>query len=270
MKARIRGTGLAVSRLCYGTEPFTFKKGPEGAKAQGDVDPLEGGRRLAEAYRLGVNFWDTSDDYGTHPHVAEGLKLVPRDKVVVADKTNAHTYEEGLRALELSLSDLGTKYVDIMFLHIVPPKPVERIDASGRPYVSGPLSSRMGALRSFLEAKKTGRVRATALSTHSTETLRQVLEVPEIDVVCAPLNIAGVYVDDGTQQDRLEALRALHDDGRFVYVIKILNAGRLRDQAESAIKYALQFHEFVDAWNIGMYDASDVRRNLKLLHEALG
>jgi len=270
MKARIRDTGLTVSRLCYGTEPFTFKKGPEGAKTQGDVNPPEAGRRLAEAHKLGVNFWDTSDDYGTHPHVAEGLKLVPRSKVVVADKTNAHTYEKGLRALELSLSELGTEYVDIMFLHIVPPRPVERLDASDRPYVCGPLSSRTGALRAFLEAKETGQVRATALSTHSTETLRQVLGVPEIDVICAPLNVAGAYVDDGTQQDRLDALRALHDDGRFVYVIKILNAGRLRDRADEAIRYALQFHEFVDAWNIGMYDASDVRMNLKLLREALG
>jgi aryl-alcohol dehydrogenase-like predicted oxidoreductase len=269
-KARIRGTGLTVSRLCYGTEPFVFKKGPEGAKTQGDVDPPEGGRRLAEALRLGVNFWDTSDDYGTHPHVAEGLKLVPRGKVVVADKSNAHTYEEGLRALDLSLADLGTEYVDIMFLHIVPPRPVERLDAADRPYVSGPLSARMGALRAFLEAKETGKVKATALSTHSTETLRQVLGVPEIDVVCTPLNVAGDYVDDGTQQDRLDAIRALHDDGRFVYVIKILSAGRLRGEAESAIRYALQFHEFIDAWNIGMYDATDVRRNLKLLREALG
>jgi aryl-alcohol dehydrogenase-like predicted oxidoreductase len=132
------------------------------------------------------------------------------------------------------------------------------------------LSSRTGALKAFLEAKETGRVRATALSTHSTETLRQVLEVPEIDVVCAPLNMAGAYLDDGTQQDRLDALRALHDDGRFVYVIKILNAGRLRDRAESAIRYALGFHEFVDAWNIGMYDARDVERNLRLLRDALG
>lgn len=270
LTTKLGDTGLTVSRLCYGTEPFTFKKGPEGAKTQGDVAPSEGGRRLAEAYRLGVNFWDTSDDYGTHPHVAEGLRLVPRGEVVVADKTNAHTHEEGVRAVELSLRDLGTDYVDIMFLHIVPPRPVERLDASNRPYVSGPLSSRMGALRAFLDAKETGRVRATGLSTHSTETLRQVLEVPEVDVVCTTLNVAGAYVEDGAQEDRVDAIRELHDAGKFVYVIKILQAGSLRDRAEEAIRYALQFHEFIDAWNIGMYDAHDVERNLRLLREALG
>ena len=266
---RLGDTGLTVSRLCYGTEPFTFKKGPEGAKTQGDIPPPEGGRRLAEAYRLGVNFWDTSDDYGTHPHVAEGLKLVPRGEVVVADKTNAHTYDEGVKAVEHSLRDLGTEHVDIMFLHIVPPTPMEKRDAAGRPYVSGPLSSRMGTLKAFIDAKETGQVRATALSTHSTETLRQALEVPEVDVVCTTLNMAGAYVDDGTQEDRIDAIRDLHDAGKFVYVIKVLHAGRLRAQAEEAIRYALQFHEYIDAWNIGMYDLRDVRSNLKLFGEVL-
>jgi len=112
-------------------------------------------------------------------------------------------------------------------------------------------------------------VRATALSTHSTETLRQALEVPEIDVVCTTLNMAGALLDDGTQEDRIEAIRDLHDAGKFVYVIKILHAGRLRAQAEEAIRYALQFHEYIDAWNIGMYDLGDVRKNLKLFDEVL-
>jgi len=269
LTTRLGDTGLTVSRLCYGTEPFTFKKGPEGAKTQGDVPPPEGGRRLAEAYGLGVNFWDTSDDYGTHPHVAEGLKLVPRGEVVVADKTNAHTYDEGVKAVEQSLRDLGTEHVDIMFLHIVPPRPVDRRDAAGHPYVSGPLSSRTGALKAFLDAKETGRVKATGLSTHSTETLRQVLMVPEIDVICTTLNMAGTYMDDGTQEDRIDAIRCLRDAGKFVYVIKILHAGRLRAQAEEAIRYALQFHEFIDAWNIGMYDANDVQRNIALIRDVL-
>jgi hypothetical protein len=81
--------------------------------------------------------------------------------------------------------------------------------------------------------------------------------------------MAGAYLDDGTLEDRIDAIRELHDDGRFLYVIKILDAGRLRDKAEEAIRYALQFHTFVDAWNIGMYDVGDVLRNLKLLDEVL-
>jgi hypothetical protein len=52
--------------------------------------------------------------------------------------------------------------------------------------------------------------------------------------------------------------------------MKLLDAGKLRDDAEAAIRYALQFHDFIDAWNIGMHDVGDVRCNLKILNEVLG
>jgi aryl-alcohol dehydrogenase-like predicted oxidoreductase len=261
--------GLRVSRLCFGTEPFNLKKGPDDDQSQGDKTPAEGGRILAEAAKLGVYMWDTSDDYGTHPHVREGLKLVRRGSVVVADKTNAATYGEGVKAVDFALRDLGTDYIDIMFLHIVPPRPMERKDANDRPYISQDLKGRRGALEAIIEARNSGLIKKIALSTHSTDTLRQVIDQPEIDIVCAPLNKYATYLDDGTQQMRLDALRDLHDSGKGVYVIKILAAGRYRDDAEACIRYALGYHDFIDAWNIGMYDIADVKRNIALFVDAL-
>lgn len=261
--------GLKVSRLCYGTEPFNIKKGPDDNQSQGDKTPAEGGRILADAAKLGVYMWDTSDDYGTHPHVREGLKLVKRGSVVVADKTNAATYEEGLKAVDFALKDLDTEYIDIMFLHVVPPRPIKRRDANDRPYISQDLKGRRGTLEAFIEARSSGLIKKIALSTHSTDTLRQVLDQPEIDIICAPLNKLATYLDDGTQQMRLDALRALHDSGKGVYVIKLLAAGCYRDDAEACIRYALRFHDFIDVWNIGMYDISDVKRNIALFIDAL-
>lgn len=260
---------MRVGRLCFGTEPFNLKKGPDNDKSQGDKAPAEGGTILAEAAGLGVNMWDTSDNYGTHPHVREGLRLVKRTSVVVADKTNASTYEEGVKAVDFALKDLGTEYIDVMFLHIVPPKPLERRDANNIPWISQDLKGRAGTLRAFVEARDSGLIRKIALSTHSTETLCRVINQPEVDIVCAPLNRMGTYLDDGTQQMRLDALRALHDAGKGVYVIKLLAAGRYRDEAEACIKYALGFHGFIDVWNIGMYDVADVKRNLALFNTVL-
>jgi hypothetical protein len=80
----------------------------------------------------------------------------------------------------------------------------------------------------------------------------------------------GTYLDDGTQKDRLEALRDLHDAGKGVYVIKTLAAGRYRDNAEACIRYVLGFHDFIDVWNIGMYDVVDVKRNLLIFSDVLG
>ena len=269
-RVHLGNTKLIVSRLCFGTEPFTIKKGPDGMKSQGDLTPKEGGKTLRDALRIGVNFWDTSDDYGTHPHVAEGLQLVRRRDVVVADKTNALTFEEGEEALELALADLGTEYIDIMFLHNIPSKSIQRRDASGRLYVSGNLQERMGALKALSEAKDQGLISAVGLSTHSTAVLREALEVPEIEVVCTTLNKVAANIVDGSLEEHIEAIRNLKEAGKGVYVMKILNAGRLRDEADSAIRFALQFHDFIDSWNIGMYDTQDIDRNLRLLREVLG
>ena len=266
---QLGNTGLKVSRLCFGTEPFNFKKGPEGDKAQGDKTPEEGGQILAEALELGVNFWDTSDDYGTHPHVADALTRVRREDVVVADKTNALTYDEGRKAVELCLSDLGTDYIDLMFLHIVPFTALNKNDAIGRPYYSGTLMERFGAIQAFLEAKESGAIRAIAMSTHDTRVLQQAAEVPQIDVVCTTLNKYGTFMEGGTVQEHILALKDLKKAGKGIYVIKLLAAGRLRAEADSAIKFALQYHDFIDAWNIGMYDLKDVRKNLNLMAEVL-
>jgi aryl-alcohol dehydrogenase-like predicted oxidoreductase len=264
------GSNLLVSRLCFGTEPFAIKKGPDGMKTQGDLSPVQGGNVLRDALHHGVNFWDTSDDYGTHPHVKVGLGLVERNAVVVADKSNALSYEEGEKAVESSLSNLETEYIDLMLLHNVPLMSFHRRDTSGRPYESGNLERRRGALDSWYDAKESGLVRALGISTHSTGVLKQVLDVPEIEVVCTTLNMNGMFIEDGSIEEHIDAIAELHDSGKGIYVIKILQAGRLKEKAEEAIKFALKFHDYIDSWNIGMYDMGDVSNNLRLFTEALG
>jgi aryl-alcohol dehydrogenase-like predicted oxidoreductase len=156
-----------------------------------------------------------------------------------------------------------------MFLHNVMYVALDRTDSKGQPYRSGTLKDRRGALGAWVEAKESGMVRATALSTHNTKVLRQVLDVPEIDVVCTTLKMAGAVIEDGILKEHLEAIRALKEDGRGVYVIKVLNAGRLRNSAADAVRWAYQFHEIVDAWNIGMYGMNDVWSNLDMMEECL-
>lgn len=269
-KIRLGESELIVSRLCFGTEPFTIKKGPDGMKSQGDLTAEKGGYVLRDAFDLGINFWDTSDDYGTHPHVRFGLDLVDRKAVVIADKSNAKTFEEGKKAIKLALNDLGTEYIDLMLLHNVPLLSVKRRDTAGNPYDSGNLQKRMGALKSFIEAKESGEVKAVGLTTHSSKVLVEVLDVPEIDVVCTTLNKTGMFIEDGTLEEHLSGIMSLKDAGKGIYVIKLLNAGGLRDEADSAIRFALQYHEFIDVWNIGMYDLGDVNRNIDLFSRVLG
>ncbi len=262
-------TDLLVSRLCFGTEPFTTPKGPLGKKSQGDLSPDEGSQVLKKAFELGVNFWDTSRSYGTHPHVGIALGLVGREGVVVADKSFASGHREAEKAVAEALTELNTEYIDLMLLHNVPLRSTTR-KIDGELVQIGNLEAREGALRAFLEAKERGEIEAVGLSTHSTEVLRNISGRPEIEVVCTTLNMVGGFLEDGSLDEHLKAIRALKEAGKGVYVIKLLDAGKLRDKGEAAIRYALQFHEFIDVWNIGMYDLADVRRNLRLFEQVLG
>lgn len=272
-KVRLGKSNLMVSPLCFGTEPFTIKKGPVGKKSQGDRSPKDGGKILRDALRMGINFWDTSDDYYSHPHVAEGLKLVDRERVIITDKSYALTLEEGKKAVEKSLHELGTDYIDIMMLHYIPLKShwvKQKIKGKTVEYESGNLQKRMGALKALCEAKESGIVKAVGLSTHSTQVLKQAVEVPEIDVVLTVLNKRGSWIEDGSLEEHLEALKNVHKSGKGVYVCKVIDAGKLRNEGESAIRFALQYNSFIDAFDIGMYNNEEIVKNIKLFDEVLG
>ena len=67
----------------------------------------------------GINFWETADQYGSHPHVGEALKKVEREEVVILTKTNSKTYKDVKKDLDRFRIELGTDYLDIILLHAV-------------------------------------------------------------------------------------------------------------------------------------------------------
>src|SRR5215467_3516152 len=70
-------TGIRTSRLAMGTGTIGFghhsNQTALGLKGLSDL--------LLNGYDNGLRFFDSADAYGSHPHVAEALKHVPRDKV---------------------------------------------------------------------------------------------------------------------------------------------------------------------------------------------
>ncbi|GAB4247587.1 MAG: aldo/keto reductase [Thermoleophilia bacterium] len=72
---------------------------------------------LAAGYRL----IDTSLAYGNEREVAEGLRRsgVPRDEVFLTSKleNDDHGYEQTLRAVDRTLANLGTEYLDLYLVH---------------------------------------------------------------------------------------------------------------------------------------------------------
>jgi aryl-alcohol dehydrogenase-like predicted oxidoreductase len=169
-------TGLKVSRLAFGTG---YLAGRVGA----------GARLLAEAYEVGVNFWDTSDDYGTHPHVRQALKEIGRDDVVVATKTYAATALGARRSVTRALRELGVGAVDLFLLHAV-----DSVDE---------LEAKQPALAALVQAREAGLVRAVGVSSHSREVLRRLLDLPDVDVALVVVNKTGAWMKDARPRDML-------------------------------------------------------------------
>jgi len=80
-----------------------------------------------QAVELGVNLFDTAASYGTEAVLGKAIKSSPRDQVVICTKapfswsTGRATPDGIVAALDNSLRQLDTDYIDVYQLHGVPP-----------------------------------------------------------------------------------------------------------------------------------------------------
>jgi aryl-alcohol dehydrogenase-like predicted oxidoreductase len=209
-------TGLTVSTLCFGA-------GYLGGSA------VAGARLLTRALELGVTFWDTSDDYGTHPHVARAVREVGRGEIVIATKTYASTALGARRSVTKALRELRVEAVDILLLHAV--------DSVGE------LEGKLPALNALVKAKADGLVRAVGVSSHSREVLGRLLGLPEVDVALVVVNRIGAWMKDAAPPEMTRAVRQLYRSGRGVYGMKALGSGQVTEPGEvaSALGYAFRY-----------------------------
>src|SRR6185369_18090203 len=117
MKYKLLGTtGVQVSELCYGCMSFG-----------GDADEAISARMYRASRDVGINFFDTADQYnkGRSEEILGELARGSRDELVIATKcynpTGADPNARGSsrrhvsRAIEASLKRLQTDRVDILY-----------------------------------------------------------------------------------------------------------------------------------------------------------
>jgi aryl-alcohol dehydrogenase-like predicted oxidoreductase len=133
---QLGNTGLEVSEIGFGAWGIGSDKG---APAYGATDDQESKAALRKAYDLGVNFYDTSDFYGSgHSErlIGESLNDV-RSSIVIATKVgllNSDWHQNFSpqyirQALEASLARLQTDYIDLYQLHGPTIKTLEEDDS---------------------------------------------------------------------------------------------------------------------------------------------
>ncbi|PYQ39554.1 MAG: aldo/keto reductase [Acidobacteria bacterium] len=224
-------TGIKTSRLAMGTG--TVGTGHHSHQTALGIQGLSD--LLLNGYDHGLRFFDAADSYGSHPHVAEALKRVPRDKVTVLSKSWARD-ANGMRAdLDRFRKELGTDYLDVCLMHCV-----TEADWTDR---------FRGAMDVLSEAKQKGIIRAHGCSCHSIEALRAAAKSPWVEIDLARINPIGAAMD-ADPATVVSVLKEMKAAGKAVVGMKILGQGALRDRQDEGIKYALSLG-LLDAFTIG-------------------
>lgn len=224
-------TGIRTSRLAMGTG--TVGSGHHSHQTALGVDGLS--RLLLNGYDHGLRFFDSADSYGSHPHVAEALKHVPRDKVTVLTKSWARD-ASGMRAdLDRFRRELGTDYIDVFLMHCL---------------TDGNWTEECrGAMDALSEAKQKGIIRTHGCSCHSIEALRAATKSSWVEVHLVRINPVGAFMDSDPQTV-VGVIKEMKAAGKGIIGMKILGQGEMRSRQDEALNFALGL-DLLDAFTIG-------------------
>ena len=224
-------TGTQTSRLAMGTG--TVGSGHHshqtalGLKGLSDL--------LLNGYDHGLRFFDSADSYGSHPHVAEALKHVPRDRVTVLTKTWARDAASARADLDRFRRELGTDYLDVCLMHCL-----TEADWTER---------YKGVMDVLSEAKQKGIIRAHGCSCHNIEALRAAAKSPWVDIDLVRINPIGASMD-AAPDTVVSVIREMRAAGKGIVGMKILGQGDLRHRQDEALNFALGL-TLLDAFTIG-------------------
>ena len=223
---------VSVSRMFVGTGTG----GWGGSSHQGRELGVAGlAALLRHASDQGVTGWDSADQYGTHPHLREALKVAPRERITILTKTRAQTAEQMRSDLDRFQRELGTDYIDILLLHC--------LTDSRWPETMRPVMDVID------EAQKNGVVRNKGVSCHSLGALRAAANEPWVEVDLARLNPSG-KVMDAEPDTVVPVLTRMKASGKGVIGMKLLAAGGLSDSVNECLAYA-NSQTCLDAFTIG-------------------
>lgn len=224
-------TGIQTSRLAMGTG--TVGSGHHSHQTALGVHGLSD--LLLNGYDHGLRFFDSADSYGSHPHVAEALKHVPRDKVTVLTKTWARDAASARADLDRFRRELGTDYIDLCLMHcLTEPDWTERYK---------------GVMDVLSEAKEKGVIRAHGCSCHSIEALRAATKSSWVEVHLVRINPIGAMMDSDPDTV-VSVIKEMRAKGKGIIGMKILGQGAMRDCQDEALNFALSLN-LLDAFTIG-------------------
>ncbi len=168
-------TNEKVSILGLGTAPV----------GEGPVDVQEGIKIFGEAIDRGVTYIDTARIYGNAEEIIGHLIPKRRDKLFVVTKVSTDTAARAERSLSESLRRLKTDHLDLVHIHSIGSKKLDRVLALD------------GVLNYLLKQKDTGKIRFIGISGHNRPpNFVRMLKTDQIDVIMCVMNYADRNIYD--------------------------------------------------------------------------
>lgn len=147
-----------------------------------NATPSDASELVKLAIDSGVNYFDVAPSYGD-AEIKLGPALEPyRKNVFLACKTGKRKRDDSRAELEQSLKNLRTDHFDLYQHHAVTNlEDVETILGPG------------GAMETFIEAKKEGKIRFAGFSAHSVEAAMALMNGYDFDTILFPFNYLTWY-----------------------------------------------------------------------------
>ncbi len=175
-----------------------------------DATPEESASRVKMAIDRGINYFDVAPSYGD-AEIKLGPALEPyRKDVFLACKTTERTKEGARKELEQSLERMRTDHFDLYQLHAV--TNMEDVDT---------IFSKGGAMETFLEARKEGKIRFIGFSAHSVEAAMALMDNFDFDTLLFPINYTTWHAGNFGPQ----VLQRAHDKGMGILALKAMAKG---------------------------------------------
>ncbi len=164
-----------VSILGLGTAPV----------GEGPIGVQEGIRIFGEAIDRGVTYIDTAKIYGNAEEILGHLVPKRRDKLFIVTKVSTDNAARAERSLGDSLRRLKIDYIDLVHIHSIGSKNIDRVLAKD------------GALDYLLKQKDTGKIRFIGISGHNRPpNFVRMLKTDQIDVIMCVMNYADRNIYD--------------------------------------------------------------------------
>ncbi len=186
-----------------------------------DATPKQASERVKEAIDFGVNYFDVAPSYGD-AEIKLGPALEPyRKDVFLACKTTERTKAGSRKELERSLERLRTDHFDLYQLHAV--TKLEDVETIFCPD---------GAMETFLEARKEGKIRFIGFSAHSVEAAMALMDLFDFDTILFPINFATWHAGNFGPQ----VLERANEKGMGILALKAMAKRPWKEGAERISK----------------------------------